>query len=180
MAVREVIEWGPTEVLNRNGEFSERTEVEDLPTNMRMLQAAIRRWEGDAIAADRSSAGTGAAYTLDPHATLPNAATGPPHGAVFSFRIHAVSAVNPTLAVDGGPAWPLVLPSGSRPTAGHFPAGHVAVVRTDNDNNRYIVLRPLQVVPDIPDGLPAWLWRGTLAEYNAIETKDPNTVYLTR
>ena len=73
-----------------------------------------------------------------------------------------------------------MLPSGSRPTAGHFPAGHVAVVRTDNDNNRYIVLRPLQVVPDIPDGLPAWLWRGTLAEYNAIETKDPNTVYLTR
>lgn len=84
-----------------------------------------------------TTAGTGAAYTAD---FTPNVTDG--DGKLYALNIHATNtSTTPTLSIEGGPAYPLVIGYDRRPIPlGLLDAGRNIVITTDGTNNEYAII----------------------------------------
>lgn len=100
----------------------------------RAMMAALAAWRND-ISAVNTTGGTSTAYTLT---TSEGVASPPANGQMISFIANATNGAAPTLAVDGGTAYPLWL-NGATIPAGTLVAGSPYRVAFSVSNSAWLL-----------------------------------------
>ena len=119
--------------------------------------ASVARWIQDAAGAGLVTAGTKAAYTLAVTADDTNWTDGPPDGAIFKFRLHVASGVDPTLKVESSPARSLAWPDGSTPAPGSLRKGSVLSVWFKGSSDQFVIMDPAKRLNLFEDALSLYL-----------------------
>lgn len=102
-------QWSTTAATNATADpsinWAEGMSPSSVNDSARAMMAATAAWRND-ISAVNTTAGSSTAYTL----TTSEGVTSPPsNGQMLSFIAHVTNGVTPTLAADGGTAYPLWL-----------------------------------------------------------------------
>lgn len=115
-------DWSTTAGNNATADpsinWSEGQSPSSVNDSARAMMAKLAAWRND-ISATNTSTGTSTAYAL---ATSEGVDTTPVNGQMIAFVAHATNGASPTLAVDGGTAFPLWL-NGSAAGAGTLISG---------------------------------------------------------
>lgn len=101
--------WSTTAANNATADssinWSEGQSPSSINDSARAMMSALAAWRND-ISAVNTTAGTSTAYTLS---TSEGVMSPPSTGQMIAFLAHATNGASPTLAVDGGTAYPIWL-----------------------------------------------------------------------
>lgn len=115
-------QWSTTAASNATADpginWSEGMSPSSVNESARSMMAVTAAWRND-ISATNTTAGTSTAYTLT---TSEGVSTTPVTGQMVSFIVHASNGGSPTLTVDGGNTYPILL-NGAAPGAATMIAG---------------------------------------------------------
>jgi len=110
-------QWSTTAATNATADpsinWAEGMSPSSVNDSARAMMSAIAAWRND-ISAVNATAGTSTAYTL----TTSEGVTQPPtNGQMIAFLAHVTNGTAPTLSVDGGTAYPIMLNGAAAPSA---------------------------------------------------------------
>jgi hypothetical protein len=115
-------QWSTTAATNATADpsinWAEGMSPSSVNDSARAMMSAIAAWRND-ISAVNTTGGTTTAYTLT---TSEGVSSPPSNGQMIAFIVNATNGASPTLAVDGGTAYPIWL-NGAVTAAGALVAG---------------------------------------------------------